>query len=554
MDVLRRLYKFAPEKKVYSYASLVLSAIATIFSVVSYFYLWKFLNELLVLKNLESANKYALWIFMFLVLQTLVYFLSLYCSHMFAFRVERNLKIEGLNNLLKASFSFFDTNPSGKTRQIIDDNASETHSILAHMQPDMVNAMVYPVILLVVSFLVSISFGIVMVVSLVLGVFLITKMFGNQNFLQKYMASNEDMSSEIVEYIRGVKVIKIFNIGIEKFRSLHKTIITSSELGYAYAISCRKWKVFYDSFFTAFIELLYNTFNKVMFLGQNKAKAKNSIDKLEEIFNKMQVKKLDSGLSDEIQNFDIEFEKVSFKYEGNTPYVLKDLSFKLDSGKSYALIGSSGSGKSTIAKLISGFYDVDSGVIKIGGRDIKEYSRETIASSIAFVFQNAKLFKMSIYDNVRIGNLDATYEEIMQALEKARCNEILDKFELRENTMIGAEGVYLSGGETQRIVIARAILKNSPIIILDEASAAADPENEYELQMAFTQLIKNKTVIMIAHRLSAIKNMDEIIVVENGQIIERGSSKLLLEDKSSKYSYFMNMYIRANDWIMSNEV
>ncbi|HIC0380895.1 TPA: ABC transporter transmembrane domain-containing protein, partial [Streptococcus agalactiae] len=201
------------------------------------------------LKNLESANKYALWIFMFLVLQTLVYFLSLYCSHMFAFRVERNLKIEGLNNLLEASFSFFDTNPSGKTRQIIDDNASETHSILAHMQPDMVNAMVYPVILLVVSFLVSISFGIVMVVSLVLGVFLITKMFGNQNFLQKYMASNEDMSSEIVEYIRGVKVIKIFNIGIEKFRSLHKTIITSSELGYAYAISCRKWKVFYDSFF-----------------------------------------------------------------------------------------------------------------------------------------------------------------------------------------------------------------------------------------------------------------------------------------------------------------
>ena len=249
MDVLRRLYKFAPEKKVYSYASLVLSAIATIFSVVPYFYLWKFLNELLVLKNLESANKYALWIFMFLVLQTLVYFLRLYCSHMFAFRGERNLKIEGLNNLLEASFSFFDTNPSGKTRQIIDDNASETHSILAHMQPDMVNAMVYPVILLVVSFLVSISFGIVMVVSLVLGVFLITKMFGNQNFLQKYMASNEDMSSEIVEYIRGVKVIKIFNIGIEKFRSLHKTIITSSELGYAYAISCRKWKVFYDSFF-----------------------------------------------------------------------------------------------------------------------------------------------------------------------------------------------------------------------------------------------------------------------------------------------------------------
>ena len=249
MDVLRRLYKYAPEKRGYSYVSMILSAIATILSVIPYLYLWKFLNELLVTKNIESANKYALCIFMFMVLQTVVYFLSLYCSHIFAFRVERNLKVEGLNNLLDASFSFFDTNPSGKTRQIIDDNASETHSILAHMQPDMVNAVVYPIILLIVSFLISIKLGIVMVGSLIIGIFLIVKMLGNQNFLQNYMDSNENMSSEIVEYIRGIKVIKIFNIGIEKFQSLHKTIINSSELGYAYSLSCRKWKVFYDSFF-----------------------------------------------------------------------------------------------------------------------------------------------------------------------------------------------------------------------------------------------------------------------------------------------------------------
>ncbi|HGA1040245.1 TPA: ABC transporter ATP-binding protein [Streptococcus agalactiae] len=585
MDVLRRLYKYAPEKRGYSYVSMILSAIATILSVIPYLYLWKFLNELLVIKNIESANKYALWIFMFMVLQTVVYFLSLYCSHIFAFRVERNLKIEGLNNLLDASFSFFDTNPSGKTRQIIDDNASETHSILAHMQPDMVNAVVYPIILLIVSFLVSIKLGIVMVGSLIIGIFLIIKMFGNQNFLQNYMDSNENMSSEIVEYIRGIKVVKIFNIGIEKFQSLHKTIINSSELGYAYSLSCRKWKVFYDSFFmglcmimipyglyllnmntstgkiisymvffAAFTELFYIAFNKVMFLGQNKAKAKNSIDKLEDIFNKMQVKKLESKFLNEIDSFDIEFENVSFKYEEGSNYVLKDLSFKLDSGKSYALIGSSGSGKSTIAKLISGFYEIDSGKIKIGSRDIKDYSREAIARSIAFVFQNAKLFKISIYENVRIGNPKATYNEVMKALEEARCNDILDKFELRENTVIGSKGVYLSGGETQRIVIARAILKNSPIIILDEASAAADPENEYELQIAFSKLIKNKTVIMIAHRLSAIKNIDEIIVVENGEIVERGSSKVLLENKSSKYNFFMDMYLRANDWVVSNEV
>lgn len=421
-----------------------------------------------------------------------------------------------------------------------------------------------------------------MTAAALLGIFLVIKMFGNQNFMQKYMESLEKMNSEIVEYIRGIKVVKIFNINIDRFSSLYDSIRDYSDLAYKYTLSCKFWFVLFQAvfmglvmvsipfgfyllklnastneiiatiaFYASFAGLLYNALTKVMFLGQNKTQAKNSIDKLEDIFTRMHDKKLKNGSVHKMENYDIEFDNVCFKYEKESPYILKDLSFKLKSGKSYALVGASGCGKSTIAKLISGFYDIDSGVIKIGGKDIAEYSSETLADNIAFVFQNAQLFKTSIYENVKIGNEKASPAQIMKALEDARCNEILDKFEQRENTVIGSKGVYLSGGETQRIAIARAILKNAPVIILDEASAAADPENEYEIQQAFSSLMKDKTVIMIAHRLSAVQNVDEILVVDHGEITERGRSEELLKNKESKYKHYMDLYNKANEWKVS---
>ena len=246
---------------------------------------------------------------------------------------------------------------------------------------------------------------------------------------------------------------------------------------------------------------------------------------------------------------DIDFSGVTFRYEEGVD-VLTDFSLKLESGKKYALVGSSGSGKSTIAKLISGFYPVSSGELKIGGVDISKYKRETLEHEIAFVFQNAKLFKTSIYENVKIGRPDASREEVVKALDLAMCGSILDKFETREDTIIGAKGVHLSGGETQRIAIARAILKDAPIIILDEASAASDPENEYEMQQAFSKLMEGKTVIMIAHRLSSIRNVDEILVVEDGKVTERGSHDELIA-KDSKYKNLQNLYNQANEWRLS---
>jgi len=296
-------------------------------------------------------------------------------------------------------------------------------------------------------------------------------------------------------------------------------------------------------------DLPYKGFMKVMFFSKNFQFGEDAINKLEGLFKEMDKNKLTHGDVSEMTSYDISFDKVTFCYEEGIN-VLENLSIEFPAGRRYALVGSSGGGKSTIAKLISGFYPVSSGGIKIGGKDISEYRSDVLEKNIAFVFQNAKLFKTSIYENVLIGNPESSHEEVMKALELAMCGSILDKFESRENTVIGAKGVHLSGGETQRIAIARAILKNAPIIIFDEASAASDPENEYEMQQAFTELMRGKTVIMIAHRLSSIRDVDEILVIENGKVAERGSHYELIS-KESKYRNLQQLYSKANEWRLS---
>ena len=283
----------------------------------------------------------------------------------------------------------------------------------------------------------------------------------------------------------------------------------------------------------------------MLFRSMFSFQATSAVEKLEKMFDEMHVDKLTFGDVESFDNFDIEFDDVSFGYGENS--VLEHLSFSLKDEHSYALMGASGSGKTTIAKLISGFYKVNDGAIKIGGKPLNAYTQSAIIKNIAFVFQDAKLFKQSLYDNVALAKKDATRDEVLQAMHLAGCDSILDKFPERENTMIGSKGIYLSGGEKQRIAIARAILKGSNIIILDEASAAVDPESEHELQLAFSNLMKGKTVIMIAHRLTSIKNLDEILVLENGQIIERGSDAELMTG-NTKYRELQNLYSSANEW------
>ena len=409
----------------------------------------------------------------------------------------------------------------------------------------------------VLMFAIDYRLGILLILTTVIGVLQYRKMSGGTEFLSGYSAALQKMSAATVEYVRGMQIIKIFGVTVQYYKTLINSIKEYKQYVYQYSLSCKNpyvgfqvlFNVFYAFavpaavvfisygepamlilakivFFAVFSGAVFTSFTSIMFTGQDNFGAQNTLNQLDELTTSMDQAKLPHGNEETFQDFNIEFRHVDFKYDDN--FVLKDFSLTLHQNKTYALIGSSGGGKSTIAKLISGFYPVDGGEILIGGKNIQSYSEKALIQNIAFVFQRSQLLKTSIYENVRIGNPQATRRQIMDALDAANCTSILDKFPQREMTVIGAKGVYLSGGEVQRIAIARAILKNANIVIMDEASAAADPENEYELQQAFQKLMSGKTVIMIAHRLSSIQNVDQILFVQNGKVVEQGTHNELM--------------------------
>ncbi|MEB3012644.1 ABC transporter ATP-binding protein [Parvimonas sp. D2] len=576
MDIYKKLFKYVPDKKFLVYIAIFMSVISSALSILPYWYLYKFLNEFLLKKDFTQAKNYAITIFIIMIVQSLIYFISVGFTHLFAFRLETNLRKAGISHLMKASFSFFDVNESGRIRKIIDDNASDTHMIVAHLIPDITVAVVTPILLFVIMFSVDIYLGIATVILTILSAIFTKLMYGDIKFMEKYNKALERVNSEAVEYVRGMQVLKIFKASIFSFKSFYDSIVDYSKTAYEYSKSCKQPYVIFQIvllgaaafiipfaimfskgtennvvimikliFFTCFIGTLFSCLMRIMYVGMHQYMATQAVEKLENLFTEMEANDIKFGNNKEFSGYDIEFRNVSFKYD--TANILENLSFRLEENKTYALVGSSGGGKSTIAKLISGFYNIDEGSILIGGKNISTYSREALMNNISFVFQNSKLFKTTIFENVKIGNENASYEEVMNALKLARCGDILDKFETRENTVIGSKGVHLSGGEIQRIAIARAILKDAKIIILDEASAASDPENEHEIQLAFSNLMKDKTVIMIAHRLSSIRNVDEILVVDNGKIIERGTDKELMEI-DGRYKFLQDLFSQANEW------
>ena len=580
LTVYKKILSYVPKERYLAYIGILLSMLSVVFKVWGYYYLSKFLIEIIVYNNIENAKYYGFCIVSLLIIGITLYGIAGLVTHVLGFRLETNLRKHGIEGLSKASFSFFDTHPSGKTRKIIDDNATDTHMIVAHLIPDNAGAILMPILLLVLGFLVSIKVGIILIILSIVGGISLSMMTGEKEFMKIYQESLETLSSETVEYVRGIQVIKIFGISVESFKALNTAIKNYSKYSLEYAMSCKRGFVGFQWFFFSFIAMvipilllffniedpkmlavelimvlflsgaLFVSLMAIMYVSMYAFMGQSVVEKLESIFEEMNSNKLTFGSNEEFENYNITFENVSFGYTDKK--IITDLSFSLEENKSYALVGSSGSGKSTIAKLISGFYKVDSGVIKIGNRSISSYSEEALINNIAFVFQNVKLFKTSIYDNVKIGKADASYEEVMTAMNLAGCNSILDKFSEREQTQIGTKGVYLSGGEKQRIAIARAILKDAKIIIMDEASAAVDPENEYELQRAFSNLIKDKTVIMIAHRLPSIRNVDEILVMDNGEIIERGTDRELMA-LDGEYKKLQSLYNKANEWRVNYE-
>lgn len=572
----KKLFAYVPEKRYLVFVSMVLSAVSTFAVVGAYYYLYLFFDRLIMTGDRSGSVFYAWVIFGLLIGGMSVYFVGVLASHVLGFRLETNLRKRGIEGLSEASFRFFDLNSSGRIRKIIDDNASQTHTIVAHLLPDIANALVKPVLLLVVGFLVSIRVGVGLTVLTVAAVALYMSMSGETKFMKYYQQALERLSAESVEYVRGIQVVKIFNADTKSFKALYDAINDYAKFAFNYSMSCKvpwvllQWLIIaVTAVITPFIFLLpgvfghtpgtavellmlmflsgvmFATIMKIMYVVMYSFNGAMAVDKLEEMYGEMHKDSLRHGNRETFTGFDIEFDRVTFGYGEKS--VLKDVSFKLEQNKSYALIGASGSGKSTIAKLISGFYKPDAGAIRIGGAPLEEYSEKALLDNISFVFQDVKLFKKTLYENVALADRDADREKVMEAFRRAGCSSILDKFKDRENTMIGSKGVYLSGGEKQRIGIARAILKDARIVIMDEASAAVDPENEHELQKAFAELMKDKTVIMIAHRLTSVRNVDEILVIEGGKVIERGNDKELME-RDSRYRFFQNLYAQANDW------
>ena len=576
MGTYKKLFKYVPEKKYLAYISTFLAGISAFLSVVAYYILWRFLYSLLVEGSTSNSQIYALCMVGFLVANVIFIFLATWVSHLLAFRLETNLRREAVKHLMNASFSFFDENTSGKIRKIIDDNAGETHMIVAHLIPDNTVAILAPILMFVTMFAVDWQLGVLLLIVTMCGAWQVKSMMGEKTFMEQYMKALEKMNAEAVEYVRGIQVVKIFRGTIESFKNFYNSVVSYSKDVLNYTFSCRTPWVFFQMlfnlfitftipfaiiylnrganpsliiakvvFFATFAGVIYMCFMRVMYVGMYNMQARQVIEKLEDLFTNMENNKVEHGVEEEFKNHNIEFKNVTFAYGDEE--VLKDLSFKLSEKKTYALVGSSGGGKSTIAKLISGFYKIKGGEILIGDKNISSYSREALMKNVAFVFQNAKLFKTSIFENVKMGNPNASDDEVRKALKAAQCEPILERFKDGDATLIGSKGVHLSGGEVQRIAIARAILKDAPIIILDEASAATDPENEYEIQQAFSALMKDKTVIMIAHRLSSIKNVDEILVIENGKVIERGSDGEL-QARASKYKTLQDLFAKANTW------
>ena len=555
---------------------MALSAAAVCSYMGAYWFLWQSIVSILVIPVYEKAMYDAIIVVILMILRGILNIASPTCSHYLGFRLETNLRKNGLHKLLDASSSFFDHNSSGEIRKIIDDNAAETHKTVAHLIPDNVTAVMTPVLMFVLMFAIDYRLGILLILTTVIGVLQYRKMSGGTEFLSGYSAALQKMSAATVEYVRGMQIIKIFGVTVQYYKTLINSIKEYKQYVYQYSLSCKNpyvgfqvlFNVFYAFavpaavvfisygepamlilakivFFAVFSGAVFTSFTSIMFTGQDNFGAQNTLNQLDELTTSMDQAKLPHGNEETFQDFNIEFRHVDFKYDDN--FVLKDFSLTLHQNKTYALIGSSGGGKSTIAKLISGFYPVDGGEILIGGKNIQSYSEKALIQNIAFVFQRSQLLKTSIYENVRIGNPQATRQQIMDALDAANCTSILDKFPQREMTVIGAKGVYLSGGEVQRIAIARAILKNANIVIMDEASAAADPENEYELQQAFQKLMRGKTVIMIAHRLSSIQNVDQILFVQNGKVVEQGTHNELMAC-NGRYKDFQDVYCKANQW------
>ncbi len=580
-SLLSRLFAFAGGYRHLTTLGMVLSAISAVMTLFPIIFIWRGVSEILVSYptiTLTDQIQHNAWMAVISALSAMgVYLLALMLTHIAAFRIAKNMRKAAMNHIMTLPLGFFSNMGSGKLRRIINDSASATESYLAHQLPDLVGAYTTPIAVLVVLFVFDWRLGLISLAPVVLGTISMMSGMGKDQpeRIKQYQSALENMNNEATEYVRGIPVVKTFNQSVFSFERFHRIINTYKQYvsGYSYRMRMpmTMFQAFLastpiflvlsaifiisgesntvDFFLSFFFYLIFTPIAslmmmKIMWVMQHSMLAEDAVNRIEALLNEKPLHETPHPKTP--QSTDIVMDNISFTYPSTDKKAVDQVSIRIKPGQTVAFVGPSGGGKTTLATLIPRFWDVDSGTVTIGDVDVRDMDNKTLMSHISFVFQNTNLYKASILDNLREGKPNATPEEVQKALKAAMCEDIIAKLPQGLDTIYGTKGVYLSGGEAQRIALARAILRDAPIILLDEATAFADPENEHQIQLAMGELTKGKTVLMIAHRLSTIKNADLIYVIADGKVAEQGTHEQLIAQNGlygSMWSEYNNAFI-----------
>lgn len=583
---LSRLMGYAGNHRYLTYASWVLSSLSALVALVPFWYLWKIIREVLEVmpdfgrsQNLTHNGWMAVF---YAVLSMFIYIAALMCSHLAAFRVATNLRIKTMEHIVRLPLGFAESFGSGNLRKIVNESSGATETYLAHRLPDRAGAIATPLGLLTLLLAFDWCLGILSLIPVLLGFLIMTRMTGDsmRQKMNEYQNALGDMSNEAVEYVRGIPVVKTFGQTVFSFKRFKDAIDRYSTWAIAYTKDLRLPMMFYTTaingvfafliaagllftqngvtpdfllnliFYIIITPVISLTLTKIMFQSEDAMIVDDALHRIDSVLDMHPLSATASprhpaGSSVELQN-------VTYSYD-NVKNALEHVSLKIGAGQTVAFVGPSGGGKSTLAAVVSRFFDPQSGKVLIGGVDVKDMDKKDLMNTVSFVFQNSRLIKASILDNVKLGKPEASREEVMKALKTAQCMDIIEKLPKGVDTVIGTKGVYLSGGEQQRIAIARTILKDSPIIILDEATAFADPDNESRVQAAFSAASKGRTVIMIAHRLSTVLGAERIFVLKDGQIVQSGASSELMEAEGL-FKKMWKDYQTSVQWKVTKEV
>lgn len=580
----KRLFEYADNYKYLTIASWVLATVSAFIALVPFYYIWRLIKEVIRVSpdfdRAQNLSAYGWCAVESAVLAMLIYMGGLICSHLAAFHVQATMRSRLMRHIMSLPLGSMDEDGSGKVRKIINESSAATETYLAHQLPDKCVATATPIGLVVLLLVFDWRLGLLSLIPVVLGFAIMSTMMGAnmKKKMEEYQNALEEMSSEAVEYVRGIPVVKTFGQSVFSFKRFRDSIkkyekwtiaytknlripmmglTTAINSVFAILIAATFWLGGVKSgsadgtfllnlmFYIIITPIITVTMTKMMYAGENVMIVEDALNRIDGLLEK---KPLPQSVNPaKPQDASISFKNVSYRYDGASDDAIHNISLDIKSGEHIAFVGPSGGGKSTLAKLIARFADVNSGFIEIGGVNVKNIKASDLMNTVSFVFQDSKLLKMSIFDNVRMGNKNAMREEVIEALHNAQCDDIIEKLPGGIDTVIGSKGTYLSGGETQRIAIARAMLKNAPILILDEATAFADPDNEAKVQAAFSKLSEGKTVIMIAHRLSSVTEVDRIYVLKNGQICQSGTHENLLS-QDGLYAHMWKEFNKSVSW------